>query len=245
MQPDDFKELLQEAKQYFEKNEYAQAEAILNQLILKNFKDPFVFHMLGTIFYDKGKFNKAIRSFRRALEIDPSFTDASVGLSIILNDLGRYEEGKKVFEEAKTMLEKSSSNGDPYIDEKLSIKHDELGEMYFQYGRHSEALEQYYKALNLSTRKAELTMKVCECYVQLDEASKAIRLLKELVREFQEFYPARLKLGKIYYDSHRVPEAIEAWESLLRKDPDNRHAREYLKLAQSVETIQLNNTAPA
>ncbi|MEZ4870905.1 MAG: tetratricopeptide repeat protein [Bdellovibrionales bacterium] len=100
-------ELLVTAKEYFNEGQYRQAEPLLNQIILRNSKNADVFHMLGTIFYDQGKFNKAIRSFKRALEIDPTFTDASVGLSIILNDLGKYDEGQKVFEEAKKFSIKS------------------------------------------------------------------------------------------------------------------------------------------
>src|SRR5690606_8940029 len=97
-------EMFQAAEDHFKENRYNQAEPILNQLVLKNSKRPGVYHMLGTIYYDQGKFNKAIRSFRRALEIDPGFTDSSIGLSIILNDIGRYDEGQKVFEEARAML---------------------------------------------------------------------------------------------------------------------------------------------
>jgi tetratricopeptide (TPR) repeat protein len=81
-------------------------------------KNPEVFQMLGTIYYDQGKFNKAIKTFQRALEIDPSYTDASVGLSIILNDIGRYDEGKKVFQDAKKLIDLRSGRADPYIDEK-------------------------------------------------------------------------------------------------------------------------------
>src|ERR1700733_2168941 len=155
--------MLSAARDYFRANKYSQAEPLLNQLILKNSKSPEIFHMLGTIYYDQGKFNKAIRGFKRALELEPTYTDASVGLSIILNDIGRYDEGRKVFEEARELLDKSSATEDPYINEKFSIKHDELGEMYFQHTRYKEALEQYYKSLSLSSRKPELTMKIVEC----------------------------------------------------------------------------------
>ncbi len=104
---DDFSsDLINEAQDLFEKGKYNRAESILNQLILKNHKDPLIFHMLGTIYYDRGKFNKAVRAFKRDLDIDPGFTDASVCLSIILNDLGRYDEGKKIFQVAQDRLEK-------------------------------------------------------------------------------------------------------------------------------------------
>jgi cytochrome c-type biogenesis protein CcmH/NrfG len=227
-------EMLDSAREYFRENKYSLAEPILNQLILKNAKSPEVFHMLGTIYYDQGKFNKAIRAFRRALELEPTFTDASVGLSIILNDIGKYEEGRKVFDEARELLARQNSNDDPYINEKFSIKHDELGEMYFQHQRYKEALEQYYKALSLSTRKPELTMKIVECYLRLQESEKALRELRNLVKEYPGFLSARVRLGKILYDTSDVQGAIEQWEAILHRDPNHGEAQRLLRQAQAL-----------
>ena len=228
--------LFQAAEKHFRANEYTQAEPILNQLILNGYKKSLVFHMLGTIYYDHGKFNKAIRAFKRALEIDPSLTDASIGLSIILNDLGKYEEGQKVFSEAQLTLRRNRAE-DPHLKEKLSVKHGELGDLYFQHNHLTEALEQFHKALNLSTCKEELTMKIIECHLQEGDQQKAIHILRTLCKEYPEFTVGRLKLGKLYYDSHQVPNAILQWEQVLRKNPKNTQAKEYLRLTQSMDTI--------
>lgn len=237
----DSDDMLRTAKEYFQSSDYSLAEPLLNQLILQNSKSPEIFHMLGTIYYDQGKFNKAIRAFRRALEIDPAYTDASVGLSIILNDLGRYEEGRKVFEEAKVMLAEKSSEDDPYINEKLSIKHDELGELYFQYQRFNESLEQYFKALRLSTRKAELTMKVVECFLQLGENDRAIKHLRDLIKDYPDFLGARVRLGQVYYELGQVPESVEQWENVLRRDSSHGEAKRLLRQAQSVELTSISD----
>ncbi len=227
-------EMLGSAREFFRESKYNLAEPILNQLILKNAKSPEVFHMLGTIYYDQGKFNKAIRAFRRALELEPTFTDASVGLSIILNDLGKYEEGRKVFDEAKELLAKQASSEDPYINEKFSIKHDELGEMYFQHGRFKEALEQYYKSLALSSRKPELTMKIVECFTRLDSPEKALKELRSLIKEYPGFLSARVRLGKILYDGGDVEGAIEQWEAATHRDPSHGEAQRLLRQAQAL-----------
>src|ERR1700733_7062768 len=174
--------MLSAARDYFRANKYSQAEPLLNQLILKNAKSPEIFQMLGTIYYDQGKFNKAIRAFRRALELEPTYTDASVGLSIILNDIGKYEEGRKVFDDARDLLNKRAPGEDPYINEKFSLKHDELGELYFHHGRFKEALEQYFKALSLSSRKPELTMKIVESFIRAGEPERAIKELQSLIK---------------------------------------------------------------
>lgn len=233
-------EMLSEAKEHFISGNYKVAEPILNQIILQNSRNPEVFQMLATIFYDKGQFNKAIRTFKRALEIDPTYTDASVGLSIILNDLGRYDEGKIVFEEAQRLLDRKSGKMDSYVEEKLASKHEEIADIYFQYKRFNEALEQLYKALKLSTRKAEIVLRIAECHVQSGDSDRAIRELKNLLREFPQLVPARLKLGIIYYNQNNLAEATEQWENVLLRDPKHPEALKYLKMANVAGITTLN-----
>lgn len=231
-------DVLDQARTLFRDNKYAPAEGLLNQLILRNLKSAEVFHMLGVIYYDQGKFNKAIRSFQRALEIDPAHTDSSVGLSIILNDIGRYEEGKKVFETARSILAGQPNENEASINEKLALKHDELGEMYARIKRFEEALEQYRKALALSSRKAELSMKVVQALRGMGNEISAIRELKSLVQEYADFIPARVLLGKIYYATGQLPEAQAAWESALKRDANHAEAKHLLRQVQNLDVTR-------
>lgn len=235
-----WEEMLAEAKENFINGNYKVAEPLLNQLILQNSRNAEVYQMLATIYYDKGQFNKAIRTFKRALEIDPTYTDASVGLSIILNDLGKYEEGQQVFDEAQKLLERKSGKMDSYVEEKLASKHEELADIYFQYKFYSEALDQLFRAQKLTSRKAEITMRIAECYVKLGDADRAIRELKALIREYPHFIPARLKLGIIYYNMNNLAEATEQWENILLRDPDHPEALKYLKMANAAGITTLS-----
>ena len=56
----DENDLLAAAREKFRNGEMGMAERLLQQLILLNNKLPEVFHMLGTIYYDQGKFTRAI-----------------------------------------------------------------------------------------------------------------------------------------------------------------------------------------
>jgi tetratricopeptide (TPR) repeat protein len=235
----DENDLLSAAREKFRNGEMPMAERLLQQLILLNNKLPEVFHMLGTIYYDQGKFTRAIQTFKRALEIDPGFTDASVGLSIIYNDLGKYQEGKAVFEEAQKQLNQTKNRPDPYLEERLASKHLELGDMYFQAQRFDEALEQYYKAVNLTTRKADVHMKVVEVYLRKSQGSKAIKELKKIIEMYPGYVPAKVKLGVVFYNSNRVVEAIQEWEGVLMRDPKHSDALNYIKLAQEVGVTSL------
>ncbi|PWU13666.1 MAG: hypothetical protein C5B49_14390 [Bdellovibrio sp.] len=234
-----FDEMFDEAKREFIEGNYLIAEPILNQLILRNTRNPEVFQMLATIYYDKGQFNKAIRTFRRALEIDPTYTDASVGLSIILNDLGRYDEGRQVFEEAQGLLDRKKGQTDPWLEEKLASKHEEIADLYFQYHRYAESLDQLLRALKLSTRKTEISMRMAECFVKLGDSDRAVRELKGIIKDYPQYLPARIKIGLVYYNMGLMAEATEQWENVLYRDPHHAEAKKLLKMAQAAGITQV------
>ncbi|MGE3974013.1 MAG: tetratricopeptide repeat protein [Bdellovibrionales bacterium] len=228
----DYKEMLTTARQKFIDGDYATAEKLLQQVLLLNNKQPEVFHILGTIYYDRSQFSKSIKHFKRALEIDPTYTDASIGLSIILNDLGRYEEGKEIFEEAQSLLnKKGKTKPDPYVDEKLAEKHLQLGDMYLQFQRSDEALEQYYKSYRLA-QKSDVRMKIVETYLKKGDNDRAAQELHSLVKDEPQFLQAYIKLGLVYYNAGKTVEALNQWEKVLFRDPDNQEAKRYLRLAQ-------------
>lgn len=226
-------EMLDEARKAFMRGDDRTAEPLLQQLLLKHGRNPEIHQMLATIAYNQGKFSKAIQLFKRALEIDPTYTDASVGLSIILNDLGKYDEGKKVFVEARERLDKTKGRADPWVDEKIASKHEELADLYSQYKRHNEALEQLLKAQRLSSRKAEISLRIADANIHLGHTERALKDLRNLVREYPHLVAARLKLGLVLYNSNNIADAVEEWETVLVRDPENSEALRYLRMAQA------------
>lgn len=239
-------QLLDEARESFIEGKYKEAETLLMQPTLQNSNNPEVFQMLGTIFYNRGKFNKAISTFKKALAIDPTYTDAAVGLSIILNDLGRYAEAKKVFEDAQSLVDKrkqmssASSVSQNTIDDKFAQKHTELGDLYLQHKRFDQALTQYQTAYKLTTKKIDSALLIAECLIQAGQLPKAQQELKSLIQLYPKAISPRLKLGLTFYQSHMIAEAVDQWENILRLDPKNEEANRYLKMAQATGITHLS-----
>ena len=234
-------QLLDEAREAFIDGKYQQAEPLLMQPTLINSNNPEIYQMLATIYYNRGQFNKAIKTFKKALEIDPTYSDAAVGLSIILNDLGKYDEAKKVFEQAQTIVDKKKSfQQSSNLEEKIASKHIETADLYLQIRRFDEALEQYMKAYHLSSKKGEIALLISECYVQAGHKEKAIKELKAVIQYDSKLIKPRLKLGLILYNSHMVAEAVEQWENIIRLDPKNTEALRYLKMAQTTGITNLD-----
>lgn len=234
-------DLLAEAKTAYKQGDLSLAESLLGRLVLTGTKNPEVFQLLAIIYHDRGQFSKAIKTFKRALEIDPSFTDASVGLSILLNDLGKYEEAKKVFLEAERILQQKRKASDPFLDEKIASKHIEVADLYLRAQRIREALEEFQKAMKLSSRRAEIGLQVAECYTQLGDDEKAIQTLKQLIKEYPNFLTARMRLGNLFYQMQRLVEATQMWESVLARDPHHAEAQKRLKTAQAVGVTELGS----
>lgn len=233
-------ETLSEARQYFIEGQYKLAEPLLEQLLLQGIKNPEIYQMLATLYYDRGQFNKAIKTFRRALEIDPNYTDASVGLSIILNDIGRYEEGQKVFQEARQILDQQKKPNLSFLDESISKKHEELADLYSQSRAWADSLENLQKAMKLTPqRRVVLGVKLAEAYSRLGESQKAIRELREVLFIDSGCVSARLKLAELYQRTNRLAEARDQWESVLVTEPRNQEARDNLLKLKSTKSSSL------
>ena len=76
--------------------------------------------------------------------------------------------------------------------------------------------------------------------MQSGDSDRAIRELKNLLREFPQLVPARLKLGIIYYNQNNLAEATEQWENVLLRDPKHSEALKYLKMANVAGITTLN-----
>lgn len=224
-------ELMDTARDHFTKGHYRLAEPLLMQLHTDGAQSPEIPYMLATITFDRGHLKKAIQLFKTSLEIDPEFTDSSVGLSIILNDLGKYDEAKKVFESAYSAMKRKQRGGeDSNLKEKLARKHAELGDMYFLANMFADASEQFKKATELVPSISEFSRRLGECSLKLNNETQAISAFEnsltsdykvdthlKLVEAYQlsgQNDRALFELDKMQMKNGQLPE-IESWRQRL------------------------------
>lgn len=225
------------ASNHFSAGDYKKTEPILNQLVLKNYKNAKLFYMLGAIQYQKNEIKKAIRSFKRSLEIDPSFTDAGIGLSVIYNDLGHYEEGKKVFANTQKQLKKPSASQQPIVrDSKAKIflaKHLELAKLYNDDKNYSEALQQLLKAKKFSDDGIKIQILISECLLNMKEYQKAIHELNDIISKDPKNVPALMRLGQIQTLTGQKNMAQNTFEKVLLIDRHHVGANQRLNILRS------------
>lgn len=217
----------------FKKKDYKTALLAFNEILEteKNIPEEVYFY-LGNIFHEKGQLGKAIKSFQKVLEMNPSHTDASISLSVLYNDIGRYEEAKKLFSNADLRV-KNSNDGvlDNHINKKFSYKHYELAEMYASYNRFEEALNEYEKSIRLDPNHHEVKLKLSKLYSKRGYISKAFETLMKLKEQAPEYLEGRIALGLLYYGNGNVVEAQIEWRGVLGQAPKNQEAAMYLRMA--------------
>lgn len=236
-------DLLKKAKEAFQKNDLKTASLFLNEVIDQNPNATEAYFYLANVFHVRGELGKAIKGFQRVLELDPNHTDAAISLSVIYNDIGKYEEAKAIFEKANNQVKNTQSAGvaDPHLNKKFSLKHYELAEMYVSYGRCDEALFEYNKAIALDTDNLEIRIKVAKTYTKKGFTSKAFDELRRLKNENPGYMPARIALGLLYYGNGNIIEAQAEWQNVLSREPNHPEAMMYVNLSRSATetTIQL------
>ena len=89
-------ELHERATQLFEEGKYSEAEPLLRNIISANPGYADVHNKLGMIFHLKGDFQTGCSIFKRALDINPNYTEASLNLVIAYTDMGEFKKARQV-----------------------------------------------------------------------------------------------------------------------------------------------------
>ncbi len=236
-------QLLKTARECFDKQEYKKAQVVLNEIIESDDKNIDALFLMANIFHINGEIGKAIKAFTKVLTLNPEHTDSAISLSVLYNDIGQYEEARKVFEKANERVKSKGAGAglmeDTHINKKFSSKHFELADLYLSYNRYDEALFEFNKVVALDPTNLEAKIKIAKVYAKKGFIAKAIEELRTLKNEEPNYAPARIALGVIHYGNGNVLEAQAEWEKVILKDPFNQEASMYLNLSKTATETNL------
>jgi len=99
----------QEGAELLREGEADAAIDELERVIAEDAHNEYAHYFLGAAHFEKGRFEKAMKAYLRALEIAPTYLGALVHLGHALRMLGKHGEALRVGREA---LERSPEDGD-------------------------------------------------------------------------------------------------------------------------------------
>lgn len=228
------RELFDAGKQFFENKNYERAEQYFLKVLRKGARYADVLNMLGVIYHVQGKFNDAIECFEEALKINPSYTEGTLNLAVLYNDLGEYKKAKELYGRIRKG-KKETTEIDPILKGKIANMHAALGDIYRGIGRHPDAIAQYKLALSLCPNYVDIRTKLGISYRENNQHDLAAKELTAVLSHRPGYNPARIQLGLSYFTHGQAIKAASCWKEVLKKDSGNETAKMYLRVVETGE----------
>ena len=214
-------------------SKFQEADRLIEQTLEQRPDSADLIYLKGVSQYFQGKISLAIDSLKKTLRIDPRHTDAAICLSVLLNDIGKYQDAKQVFEQANHSVSPFLTNQESEIDLKFAVKHLEIADLYFRYRRYDEAIEEYSKAALLDSTNLEIRIRRAKALAKKGYISRSIQELQQIKLEHPRNLTAILQLGLLHFSNGNILDAELEWEMALTIDPENKEAKSYLQMAKT------------
>ena len=190
---------------------------------------PDLHNRLGLAYSLKGFFSEACDEFRMAIHLNPGYIEAHLNLSIIYNEMGLVEEGRREYVSAakqeRIHLGLSSS-----LRRRLSSLHSSMGEEYEKLGLFIEAAREYRNALKYNPEFLDVRNRMAMIFCQLRDYNNAIKELQTILKVNPGYYEAKVNLGYAWYLSGKTKRAKKIWKDCTSEAPADERLRVYMKL---------------
>lgn len=229
---DHIKQLLLLAREHYAKREYDKAEPLLRQVAKHTDRYADVFDMLGVIAHSQGAFTLARDWFERALVLNPNYTEAQLNLMVTLNDLGEYDEARKIYGQLRKRGGQREA-ADAFVKGRIANMHAEISQAYGDVGMQVEAIHELEKAVALCPHFPDLRTKLGIQYRDAGDRVRALEQFEQAKRDNPEYLQARLMLGVLHLSTGNHEEAQREFDAVLDRDPGNTGARMYRRIART------------
>ena len=233
---DNIYKLLEDGKHAFERQNYAEAKNLFLKFIETEKKFADVYNYLGYIFFNEDNLIESFEYFKKAIEINPSYTEAIMNLVMIAqlkNDLKTAE-----FYMAKMrQIKETDGLKDKYCLGKIANKHWEIAKNYKSLYMYNEALEEFVKALKLGTNFYDIRLDYAITLRDIGKVEEAVYELDKILSAKPDYVAAYIHLGICYYKQGYLGFAIDAWQKGYALNPTNKILQSFLYILDNAEEI--------
>lgn len=179
-------QLSQTAQAAIDRRDYPQARADLERLVAESPRSAEAHHRLGRVLQLQGQLDLAKRAYRKALELDPEYVGALIGLGEIEDQLGQAEPALKRLEAA---IE---------LDPQKAEAHFARGRILEASGRADEALAAYFRTLELDPSMAPVILRIATLQLGRHEPEQALTRLDQVLELTPDDPEARFRRGQAH-----------------------------------------------
>jgi len=174
---------------------------------------------------DDGRLDEAINFFRLAIRQNYRLESAIKDLAQLFARIGQHQEAIRVLQEHRHQIANQQS-----VDNLLT-------NIFLKDKQYQNALQLLEKKLAnaQSSKKQEILIQICYCYMRLGNYSQAELILREIIKSGNDSRSVQVSLALCLIQQHKYEEAREILQNILERFPDNAKALELLNAADEAQ----------
>jgi tetratricopeptide (TPR) repeat protein len=216
-------ELSELAQAAIDRREYPQAQGMLEQLLAEAPHLAEAHQRLGLVLQAQGRLSEAAAAYRKALQLDPEYVAALIGLGEIEAQLGQPEAALQRFD---TAIE---------IDPQQARAHLAQGRVLEALGRIDEALAAYFRTLELDPAAAGVILRIATIQLGRNQPDQALARLDQAIELIPDDTEAHYQRGRAHLALSHLPHAIADFQFAARRFPQRPDVFYHLALALSAD----------
>jgi tetratricopeptide (TPR) repeat protein len=206
------------------------AEKLLKSTLAAHGSLANIHNLLGVTYHKQSRFADAIREFKKALVANNSFTEAALNLSVILCDVGQYDDAREVFEQAIRHVRPGQRVPDLVLG-RIANHHVTAARAYEHSNMIQDAIGEYRKALGIYPNMADVRLDLGRLYLRNGQPDKAFQEFTEILNKSPAHAKALVWAGIARLKAGKEDEARYLWRQAQASSPGDPGARALVKSA--------------
>ena len=215
---------------YLSVGRFEAAEKLLRSTLADHGTLANICNLLGLTFHRQSRFTEAVREFKRAIQGNPNFIEATLNLTATLCDLSRYDEARELYD--TLAIHARPHRPLPALNlGRLANLHAKNGLYYEQSGMIQDAIQEFRKAISLYPNMPDVRLSLAQLYLRTNLLDKAQGELEEILKADETATEAHTLLGLVFHKRGRRELARDCWVKAQQTSPTDVTARAYLRVA--------------
>jgi Tfp pilus assembly protein PilF len=168
-----------------------------------------VYCNIAKAYTDQHKFDRALEYYQQALELNPDYQEAYLGLGDVRTQLGEYQKAVELYRSA---LKLNPQN---------EIAYYQFGNLFFAQEKYDQAISYYQKARELNPFYSMAYHGLGLSYTAKNKPEKAIPMYQRILEIDPSLVPIHVLLGDACFAANQMACAVETYQQALKLEPDN------------------------
>jgi tetratricopeptide (TPR) repeat protein len=224
------------ARERFAVRDYHGAVLLLEEAVSGGCGYADAYNLLGLSLALVDRPLDALAAFDRALAQNPRYVEAHLNRGVLLNGLGRTEEGQASFTLAEEFGRPDNTGFPAVVGNRLANAHAALGDEYRSAGAWDEAVAQYRRALDLRPGYGDIRLSLARTLLDAQRYAAAAEELDHMLAARPDLLEGLLLRGLAAYFAGDLGRAGSIWDRAAGLHPADGRVEIYRSMLARRET---------